>query len=360
MTNVARPSLPKIGVVVVEFNSDQIIDECLESLFAAGHHGLRVVVVDNNSRDATCKVVGDWALGHTPFQRRANCPLPPAPVVAKPVAYIDAAVGDMVSSRAALTLLRSPVNGGYAYAVNLGLQHLLDDEEITLFWVLNPDCVVPPQTPAVIAVAAQDADFSLMGGRTIYYERPDEIQTDGGRVSRMTGGCQSVNCGLPPGKTRMPDVASIDYITGASLVASRQFVEAVGLMDDRYFLYYEEVDWAFRRGDLPLRLVADLIVFHRGGTTIGSGDTQRRASPFANYFNYRNRMWFVRRFMPGVPMVTVGFAMLKAIQLTLKGGFDEAWAVLAGTFAWRPPAAVRNRVAGADAQAYAFGPRTNP
>lgn len=358
MTDAVRPFLPKIGVIVVAFNSDQIIDECLESLFAAGHDGLQVVVVDNNSRDATCQVVSDWASGRTPFQRRANCPLPPAPVVAKPVAFIDAAVGDTVPSRAALTLLRSPVNGGYAYAVNLGLQYLLDDDEIELFWVLNPDCVIPPTTPAVIAAAAQDANFSLMGGRTIYYERPGEIQTDGGRVSRITGGCQSVNCGLPPGMTNMPDVAMIDYITGASLVASRRFVEAAGLMDDRYFLYYEEVDWAFRRGDLPLRLVAELIVFHRGGTTIGTGDTTRRASPFANYFNYRNRMWFVRRFQPHAQLFTLGFALLKAAQLILKGGHDEAWAVLAGTFAWQPPAAVRNRIVGAAAQAYAFGAKS--
>jgi GT2 family glycosyltransferase len=355
MIGEKHSSVPKIGVIVVAFNSDQIIDECLETLFAAGQEGLRVVVVDNHSRDSTCQVVTDWASGQSPFQRRDNCPLPAAGVVPKPVAMRDAAVGDAMPTRAALTLLRSPVNGGYAYAVNLGLQLLLADDEIDLFWVLNPDCVVPSATPAAIAVAGRDANFSLLGGRAIYYERPDEIQTDGGRVSRKTGGCQSVNCGLAPDMTPMPDVASIDYITGASLVASRTFVEAAGLMDDRYFLYYEEVDWAFRRGNLPLRLVPDMIVYHRGGTTIGTGDTTRRASPFANYFNYRNRIWFVRQFLPNARLFTMGFALAKAVQLALKGGFDEAWAILSGTFAWQPPAPVRDRIIGAAAQAYAFG-----
>jgi GT2 family glycosyltransferase len=351
---------PRIGVVIVMFNSADLIDECLESLFAAGHPGMRVVVVDNNSGDHSCDVVCNWASGDVAYRQRAQSPLPPTETVPKPIPMADVGVDQPFPPKLPLILLRSSVNGGYAYAVNHGLRLLLTDADIDMFWVLNPDCVVPATTPTAIALACADPDFSLMGGRAIYYERPGEIQTDGGQVSRLTGICRSMNCGQNPASTPLPDAASVDYITGASMVASRTFIDAAGLMDDAYFLYYEEVDWAFRRGSLPLRIVPDMLVYHRGGTTIGTGDTTRRASAFANYFNYRNRIWFVRRFLPAAWLFTVGFAMAKALQLVLKGGADEAGAVLAGTFGRTPPDAVRSRIVGPDAQALAFATKRKP
>ena len=126
-------------------------------------------------------------------------------------------------------------------------------------------------------------------------------------------------------------------------------------MTEDYFLYNEEVDWAFRRGDLPLRLVSDVVVYHYGGTTIASGSTSGRASAFANYFNYRNSIRFLRRFHPVAVPVGVAHAFAKAIQMTPFGAHDEARAVFAGAFALAPPAAIRDRIAPGPARALAFG-----
>lgn len=346
---------PLIGVVVVSFNSDAFIDECLESLFASEGAALRVVVVDNQSTDNSCAAIRDWASGHVAFRRRTTSPLAPAPVVPKPIALDDLPANSPPTLSGPLTLLRSPLNGGFAYAVNLGLRWLLADPDIDLFWVLNPDCVVPPNTVAAIASAGHGGNFSLMGGRTIFYERPNEIQTDGGLVSRWTGRCTSLHSGLSPATTALPDAGEIDYITGASMVATREFIEISGLMDEAYFLYYEEVDWAFRRNALPLRISPAMVVYHRGGTSIGTGDTVRRASPFANYFNYRNRMRFVRRFIPFVGAIAIGHALAKAAQLLLKGAAEEAQAVLTGALSLPPPRAVRARIAEGASRTQAFG-----
>jgi GT2 family glycosyltransferase len=348
---------PRIGVVIVSYHSAEFIDECMESLIAAPGADMRVVVVDNNSADASCEVVLDWASGRKPFQPRTNSPLPAMQTVAKPVDVVDATTDAPPVAPAPLTLLRSAFNGGYAYAVNQGLKLLLADPQIDLFWVLNPDCVVPPDTPAAILAAGRDRPFALLGGRAIYYERPYEIQTDGGVVARATGRCTSLHAKLSPADTPMPDAASLDYITGASLVATREFIETAGLMAEDYFLYFEEVDWAFRRGKLPLRVSPDMIVYHRGGTAIGTGTSVRRASPFANYFNSRNQVRFTRRFLPSRTAVALAFGVAKAAQLALKGGFDEAGATLAGTFSMPPPAAVRARIADPVARQHAFGSR---
>jgi GT2 family glycosyltransferase len=168
--------------------------------------------------------------------------------------------------------------------------------------------------------------------------------------------CRSIHAGQAP-DTPLPDARDLDYVTGATMVASRAFLEAAGPMTEDYFLYYEEVDWASRRGRLPIKLVDGAVVYHHGGTAIGSGTAARRASPFANYFNYRNRRLFARRHLSGSGPVVVLYALLKAAQLSLMGARDEARAVLAGAFLRPPPPEVRTRIKDGEARRLAFGDR---
>ncbi|WP_185686606.1 glycosyltransferase [Novosphingobium aerophilum] len=360
MTASPNPS-PGLGVVIVSYNSSDVILECLDSLAAAGDSVSRIVVVDNQSSDQTVALIRAWANGTQDYPQPAESPLARYPAPTKPVPLVEIGPGELPAASARLTVIRSPVNRGFAGGVNLGLDELRRDPAIDLFWVLNPDCVVPPETPRAILTAGTDPDFALMGGRTIHYEQPESIQSDGGRVSRLTGRCHSLNAGAPPGETAMPTADVLDFISGASMIASRRMLEEVGLMAEEYFLYYEEVDWARRRGSLPLRVAPEVVVYHRGGTAIGSGSISRRASPFANYFNYRNRQWFVRRFMPDRMPLTWGLGLMKAMQLLVRGAPAEAWAIIAGTFGLGPPRAIRARVSDPTTAGLAFSlPRPGP
>lgn len=332
---------PALGVAIVAFHSADVILPCLDSLFASHGVRLRVAVTDNASGDETVALVRDWAA------RRA----------ASDAAFSFAELPADTQERPAttLTLLRSGHNGGYAHGVNAGLRLLLRDPELSLFWVLNPDCVVPPETAARYAECGADGNFALMSGRTVYCEEPARIQTDGGRVNRWTGVCSSVNAGLSPDGVATPDPATLDFLTGGNLVASRRFIARAGLMTEDYFLYYEEVEWAFRRGELPLRLAPGAVVRHHGGTAIGSGTASRRATPFANYFNTRNRLRFLRRNRPWAIPFGLAHALAKAGRLALTGARAEAMAVLAGALDRPPPAAIRERIAPGKARAAAFG-----
>ena len=335
------PAGPTLGVAIVAFHSADVILPCLDSLFASRGVMLRVVVTDNASDDEAVTLVRDWAASRAAGDAAFS--------------FAELLVDTPDKPTATLTLLRSKFNGGYAYGVNTGLRLLLRDPDLSLFWVLNPDCVVPPETAARYAECGADGDFALMSGRTVYCEEPLRIQTDGGRVARWTGVCSSVNAGLPPEGTALPDPATLDFVTGGNLVASRRFIERAGLMTEDYFLYYEEVEWACRRGDLPLRIAEGAVVRHHGGTAIGSGTARRRASPFANYFNTRNRLRFLRRNRPWAIPFGLAHAVAKAGQLALSGARAEAGAVLAGAFDTKPPAAIRNRVAPGKARVLAFG-----
>jgi hypothetical protein len=338
---VTSETPPPLGVAIVAFRSADVILPCLESVFASRDVALRVAVTDNASDDDTAALVSDWAARRA--AERDN------------FSFAELPAGGTSAPTATLTLLRSEFNGGYAYGVNAGLSLLLRDPELTLFWVLNPDCVVPPETAAAYARAGADGRFALMSGRTVYCEDPHRIQTDGGRINRWTGVCSSVNAGRDAEAAPMPDAASLDFLTGGNVVASRRFIERAGLMPEDYFLYYEEVEWALRRGDLPLRLADGVLVRHHGGTAIGSGTASRGASPFAHYFNVRNRLRFLRRNRPWATPFGLAHALAKAGQLALAGARAEALAVLAGALGLLPPAAIRERIAPGKARERAFG-----
>lgn len=350
---------PEIGVVVVAFNGADVIAGCIESLVAAARAlprgRLRIVVVDNASPDDTVATLRGWADGTVPFAPPPELPFALAPV-AKPLAMAEGGP-DLAADRAAdLTLIHSGGNLGFAGGVNVGLAYLARFPEIGHFWVLNPDSMVPAASVAALAAHLETAPpYGLMGGRVVYLETPDRIQIDGGLLNRRTGVTGNYNLGKSHETSPPPTPAELDFITGASMVASRAFYEAVGPMREDYFLYYEEVDWAMRRGAMSLAYCPGLLVYHWGGTAIGSPIFGRGASPFSLYFKHRGRILFLRRFHPGALPAGYAYSLAQAGRLLLKRSPAGAWAVVAASFGLPAPASVRGKLSG-EAAARAFAP----
>ncbi len=329
-----------IGVAIVAYHSHDVIEACLDSLLVSDYANLRIAVVDNASPDDSVERIRAWADRHG-------------------VSFAEHGVAadgqSPVERTAKLTLLRSSENLGFAGGVNVGLKALLADPHVGLFWVLNPDCVVMPTAAlAYAAKAEQVGAFGLMSGRTLYHDAPHRVQSDGARVSLWTGVCRNVNNGALPDEAAPPDVSTIDYFIGANVIASRAFLETVGLMPEEYFLYFEEVEWAIRRGGLPLVICPDAVVRHHAGTAIGSGSLENRPSGFANYFNFRNRLMFIRRNHPlGLPFGYV-YSMLKIVKMLLYRDWDGARGAIFGLHALPPPPAIRAKLA-PETAARAFG-----
>ncbi|MEZ5771312.1 MAG: glycosyltransferase family 2 protein [Defluviimonas denitrificans] len=231
MTSVTCP----IGVVVVAFNASDVIVGCIESLLAQSAGRPKIVVVDNASTDDTVPVIRKWAAKNPD------------------VALREFASGERPALDEAgdVALLHSTANTGFAGGVNLGLALLAGMPEIGHFWVLNPDAFADAgATGAIMAAAAVTPGYGLMGGRVCYADPKTRIQIDGGTINRWTGVSSNVNLGRDADKTALPGADQLDFITGASMVASRRFYESVGPMREDYFLYYEEADWAMRRAAL--------------------------------------------------------------------------------------------------------------
>ncbi len=319
---------PILGVAIVTYASSDVIVGCLDSLLASEDVDLRIALCDNASPDDTVDVIRDWAV-----QRGLNL---------AEIAPEEAASG----TTASLTLIRLPLNLGFAGGTNAALRHLVADPEIDLAWVLNPDCEVEPSAAKAFAArASRTGEFALMSGRVLFHAGDGIVHSDGGRVNMATGFCHNINRALPVAEADKKPTRRRDFFTGANMIASRAFIETCGLMREDYFLYYEEVDWALRRGDLPLVWCEEAVVRHHVGTSIGTAQANRAASAFSNYFNFRNRMIFLWRFNPVALPFAYLYSAAKVTQILFRDGREAAAAALRGLLFLSPPHKVEAKVA---------------
>ena len=89
--------------------------------------------------------------------------------------------------------------------------------------------------------------------------------------------------------------AKLDVVSGASMFVSREYIELVGVMDEDFFVYYEDVEWSLRRGAFRLGYAHDSIVRHIAGSTSGSGGVRPKRSRFNLYLSERNRVLVARK-----------------------------------------------------------------
>lgn len=333
---------PHLGIVIVTFNSEDVILDCLESLLSASGVNLTIAIVDNGSIDNTLQLLRGWADGTSMTHLSADIPfrLLPSP---KPIVlwHPDTPTPPETPGHR-VVLIETGLNGGFAAGVNRGLAYLASQSQIDRFWVLNPDSVVPPDTPSAFAnMVSPPEGFALMGGRVLYLNEPDIIQIDGGKINWLTGITHNINRGSSHTNTSPADSSLFDFITGASVVASRDFYTRTGPICEDYFLYYEEVDWAMNRGDLPLMHCPNGIVYHRAGTSIGSAGLTRAASAFSTYFRHRSRFMFIKKFNPISLPIAFMWSLLKATQLWVQGQREESKALMAATLNLLPPSSVQ-------------------
>jgi GT2 family glycosyltransferase len=268
-----------VAVVVLTYNHAELTLACLESLARLDPPARWLIAVDNASPDGAGERLRSWGEDQVrqgivasfhhcdvskPAQGGPFClayPSPPSggrPAPAHPDLY----------------LVRSPENRGYAGGNNLGIVLALSLGADAV-WLLNNDTLT------------DKAALGLMRDRLFAKARPGLCGSlvrymDGGLVQCRAGGFTNKWTMLSrldgnrltlaeAGVEAPEDVEGrINFIYGASVMASREFLEQVGLLDERYFLYCEEQDWAFSAGNrFDLAYAPGALVLHKEGGSTG-------------------------------------------------------------------------------------------
>ena len=184
------------------------------------------------------------------------------------------------------TVLRGPGNLGYAAGCNLGIRHAIG-QNADYMWLLNNDTIIDPDCLDALVTAGENDDrIGLLSPVVYEYLSPHAIQFAGTVVDL-------------PGERR-PTLTSTDHpavlanegrlaLWGTALLVKRRVVEKIGILDERYFAYVEDMDFSVRAmaAGFSTRVVREAAVFHKHGSSLGS-----QGSPIREYLVTRNEYLF--------------------------------------------------------------------
>jgi N-acetylglucosaminyl-diphospho-decaprenol L-rhamnosyltransferase len=301
--------MASVLVVIVHYRTPDLTIECLRSLETEirGHGDASVVVVDNQSQDGSAD-------------------------------RLAAAIRDHGWASWA-RLIESPVNGGFAYGNNFVIRPALAGASAPdYFWLLNPDTTIyPGSMTSLIDFLASHPKAGLAG--SAIEEKPGVLWPYAFRFPSLLS---ELDDGLKLGVVSkllsrwailapMTDQeACVDWVAGASLMVKRQVFEAIGLMDENYFLYYEETDYCLqaKRAGWQCWYVPSSRVYHLVGASTGLVDRPPEPRRIPRYWFESRRRFFVKNrsrvYAVATDMVwMLCYAMWRVRRLLQrKGGFE--------------------------------------
>ena len=259
----------RIAVVIVNYRTAQLVQDCLRSLWAlpAGGATLDITVVDNCSGD------GSFAQLRA-FVRAESGPWP-------------------------VQLVASAVNGGFAHGNNIALRKCMGQAGRAapdLVWLLNPDtCVRGDDLRPLLAFLAKNPRAGIVGNRILDTEGRAQCSSfrrhtwlseldSALSMGFMTALLRKHVVALPP----PAQATRVDWVSGASMFIRAEVLARIGLLDDGYFMYFEETDYclAAQAAGFEVWYCPDLDVVHLEGAASGV----RARSP-----RRRPRYWFASR-----------------------------------------------------------------
>ena len=227
-----------LSIIIVSYNTEKILEKALRKVYAQTEHSdFEVIVVDNNSWDGSC---------------------------------------DMVAEKfPQVNLIRHDENGGFAAGNNIGIEYAKGDYIL----LLNSDAYVFSDTlrDSVEYMEANPA-VGIMGAQLVCEDgspQPSarEFPTPWKKLKVMTGyeskhpSYETYYDYFQAEAGQEPLPRKVGWVPGTYFMIRREVIETVGLLDDRFFMYFEEVDYCFRATQANWDIVFNpkVTVIHLGG-----------------------------------------------------------------------------------------------
>lgn len=288
---------PAVSAVVVNWNGWRDTIPCVRSLLAQQEVDLHIVVCDNGSTDDSIARLEDWAAGLPAHE----------------------------GSR--LHLLHLGHNLGYAGGLNEGIRWAQAHWPARLFWLLNNDVDADPAAlRELLAARERVRDAGLCGSVLLEWDEP-RVQAVGGRYRKWLGVGWHEKTTLDAAEGVC---LTMDYPVGASLLVSHDYLDRVGMMEETYFLYGEEVDWVERgrrQGYVPVVALRSRLR-HKEGASTGSVGGVRGKSLLSERYGVVNRLRVTRKFWPWLLPVVWSSLLLVALDRLVHGEWARALLVM--------------------------------
>jgi GT2 family glycosyltransferase len=245
----------RVTTIVVNWRLKEETLHCLRTLESLDLPG-RVIVVDNGSGDGSVECIAR----HFPQ----------------------------------VELIALPSNVGFGAACNRAITRALEDTGCEYVFLLNNDAGVHSDVLSTLVGAAQaHPDAGILGPKVYYQDEPDKIWYAGAR--RRWGVLAAADTGRDQvDRGQFDTLREVDYVFGAAMLIRRSVFERIGLFDERFFLYLEDMDFCLRAQEagFSLLFVPQAHVWHKGSASTANHGGMRK------YHFVRSTVQFVRKHTP--------------------------------------------------------------
>jgi len=251
---------PKIAIIIINWNTYQLTFNCLKSLKACTYNNKTIFLVDNGSKDGS----GDKIALEFPD----------------------------------INFIKNEINEGFTGANNKALKVILK-QNFDYVLLLNNDTVVKPNFLSLLE-ARMDSDQNLAATQPLILDFPNK-----NTIWNAGGSFNSFFCLF---KTRCKGMIynpklKIDtytqWISGCCILVKIAVIKKVGLLDNRFFIYFEDADWSIRMTNLGYKLgvVPESIIYHHssGSNVKNNTSSEGNLSPYSHYLNVRNHIYLIKK-----------------------------------------------------------------
>ena len=251
---------PKIAIIIINWNTYQLTFNCLKSLKACTYKNKTIFLVDNGSKDGS----GDKIAFEFPD----------------------------------INFIKNEINEGFTGANNKALKVILK-QNFDYVLLLNNDTEVKPNFLSLLE-ARMDSDQNLAATQPLILDFPNKntIWNGGGSFNSFFGLSKTRYNGLIY-KPQLKIETFTEWISGCCILVKIEVIKKVGLLDNRFFAYFEDVDWSIRMTKLGYKLgvVPKSIIYHQssGSTKMNNTSNEGNLSPYAHYLNVRNHIYLIKK-----------------------------------------------------------------
>lgn len=330
-----------VYIIILNYKGWEDTIECIESILKSDFSIYKIIVVDNDSPNESVNNLKAWANGDLNLFLNEKNPLKGLsfPFSPKPIPYLAIKSSDIDSMELKninccnLIFIESDKNLGFAGGNNLGIKLAKRLNNFEYVWLLNNDTVIKKNSLSqLVAQGKSDKNsnysIGLYGSKLLYYYNPTKIQAVGGKYNKWFGVPYHVGSNKENSEKYNDSSLKLDYVVGASLFVTKEFIQKVGLLNEEYFLYFEELDWILRGKAQGFKFIYNYKseVFHKEGATIGESNKIKK-SEVAEYYSLKNRIIFSKKYFPQyLPIVYLGFFFV-ALNRLKRGQFSKIFTI---------------------------------
>ena len=221
--------MKKVAVVILNFKVKDLTIKCLQSVQKSTYQSVDIIVVDNDSQDG---------------------------------------IGGELCKFKDVKFIQNKDNLGYAGGNNVGIKYALN-KKVDYVFVLNPDTTIDKKAIENL-LKSSEKESAQVSGPKIFLGNSKTIWYAGGIFD--TENVLGIHRGVDEKDQGQYDSSvETDYITGAALFVSGEVFERVGLFDEDYFLYYEDMDFCLRVKDSGFKIMyfPQAVVYHHNAKSAG-------------------------------------------------------------------------------------------